>query len=138
MVTEQGGSDPGFPEPGFFHKVLREHHKKVHPRRRVRGGPAAMTPRCVNSRTSASALAGIGRGRVHVAMRDGRGHGNPVDACDPEEGDPPEPDDPTTVLTVVADAAQETVTELLRQAGPVCGEHGIGVRPRPAGTAGGW
>ncbi|MFJ8133951.1 hypothetical protein [Streptomyces hydrogenans] len=51
-----------------------------------------------------------------MAMQDGRGHGNPANACDLKEGDPPEPDDPTPALTVVADAAQETITELLRQA----------------------
>ncbi len=81
---------------------------------------------------------GIGRDQVYVAMTDGRWHGNPVNACDLEEGDPPEPDDPTTVLTVVADAAQETITELLWQAWPICWEHKIGMHPRPAGTAGDW
>ncbi|MER6478433.1 hypothetical protein [Streptomyces filamentosus] len=81
---------------------------------------------------------GVDRGQVYVAMPDGRWHGNPVNACDLEEGDPPEPDDPATVLTVVADAAQETVTELLWQAWPVCGEHGMGMHPRPPGTSDGW
>ncbi|MFF6793822.1 hypothetical protein ACFY9C_32695 [Streptomyces filamentosus] len=85
-----------------------------------------------------SSPSGTDRGQVYVAMPDGRWHGNPVNACDLEEGDPPEPDDPMTVLTVVADAAQETITELLWQAWPVCGEHGIGMHPRPAGTGGNW
>ncbi|MEU2653748.1 hypothetical protein ABZ615_00320 [Streptomyces sp. NPDC007325] len=76
--------------------------------------------------------------QVYVAMPDGRWHGNPVNACDLEEGDPPEPDDPTTVLAVVADAAQETITELLWQAWPICWEHKIGMHPRPAGTADDW
>ncbi|MFE9678055.1 hypothetical protein ACFYO5_28765 [Streptomyces sp. NPDC006259] len=61
-----------------------------------------------------------------------------MNACDLEEGDPPEPDDATTVLTVVADAAQETVMELLRQVWPLCREHGSGMHPRPAGTADDW
>jgi hypothetical protein len=81
---------------------------------------------------------GIDWDQVYVAMPDGRWHGNPVNACDLEEGDPPEPDDPTTVLTVVADAAQETITELLWQAWPICWEHKIGMHPRPAGTADDW
>ena len=81
---------------------------------------------------------GIGRGQVYVAMPDGRWHGNAVNACDLEEGDPPEPDDAATVLTVVADAAQSTVMELLWQAWPICEEHRRGMHPRPAGTADDW
>ncbi|MFG2940194.1 hypothetical protein [Streptomyces sp. NPDC048282] len=81
---------------------------------------------------------GIDRGQVYVAMPDGRWHGNQVNAWDPEEGDPLEPDDEMTVLRVVADAAQETVTELLWQVWPVCGEHKLGMHARPAGTAGDW
>lgn len=77
---------------------------------------------------------GIGR-QIYVAMPDGRWHGNPVNACDLQEGDPPEPDDATTVLALVADAAQETIVELLRQVWPLCREHRIGMHPRPAGTA---
>ncbi|MFK0284088.1 hypothetical protein ACIQVL_27000 [Streptomyces sp. NPDC090499] len=78
------------------------------------------------------------RGQVHVAMPDGRWQGNQVNAYDPEEGDPLEPDDEMTVLTVVADAAQETVVELLWQVWPVCGEHKLGMHPRPAGTTDDW
>lgn len=81
---------------------------------------------------------GVDRGQVYVAMPDGRWHGNPVNAVDLEEGDPPEPDDAETVLAVVADAAQSTVMELLRQVWPVCQEHRTGVHPRPAGTGGDW
>lgn len=81
---------------------------------------------------------GIDRGQVYVAMPDGRWDGNSVNACDLEEGDPPEPDDATTVLTVVADAAQATIMELLWQVWPVCWEHRIGMHPRPAGTADDW
>ncbi|KUN80122.1 hypothetical protein [Streptomyces griseoruber] len=76
---------------------------------------------------------GIDWGQVYVAMPDGRWHGNAVNACDLEEGDPPEPDDMETVLTVVADAAQSTLMELLWQAWPVCQEHKTGMHPRPAG-----
>ncbi|TWG02878.1 hypothetical protein FHX80_111290 [Streptomyces brevispora] len=81
---------------------------------------------------------GTDRGQVYVAMPDGRWHGNSVNADDLEEGDPPEPDDATTVLTVVADAAQATVMELLRQVWPLCWQHRIGMHPRPAGTTDGW
>ncbi|MFF7892232.1 hypothetical protein ACFZDI_09935 [Streptomyces sp. NPDC007907] len=78
---------------------------------------------------------GSDRDQVYVAMPDGRWHGNAVNACDLEEGDPPEPHDAATVLTVVADAAQSTIMELLRQVWPVCREHKIGMHPRRAGTA---
>ncbi|MET8747334.1 hypothetical protein [Streptomyces sp. NPDC004728] len=81
---------------------------------------------------------GIDRGQVYVAMPDGRWHGNSVNACDLEEGNPPEPDDATTVLTVVADAAQSTIMELLWRVWPICSEHKIGMHPRPAGTTDDW
>ncbi|SEE97740.1 hypothetical protein [Streptomyces sp. Ag109_O5-10] len=77
----------------------------------------------------------VDRGRIYVAMPDGRWQGNQVNAHDPEEGDPLEPDDADTVLTAVADAAQETVMELLWQVWPVCWEHKTGMHVRPAGTA---
>ncbi len=86
----------------------------------------------------ASPPSGIDRGQVYVAMPDGRWHGNAVNACDLDEDDPPEPDDAATVLSVVADAAQSTVMELLWQVWPVCREHKIGMHPRPAGTTGDW
>ncbi|WP_053707093.1 hypothetical protein [Streptomyces sp. NRRL B-3648] len=81
---------------------------------------------------------GTDRDQIYVAMPDGRWHGNPVNVCDLDEGDPPEPDDTPTVLTVVAEAAQTTITELLWQVWPVCREHKIGMHPRPAGTAEDW
>lgn len=81
---------------------------------------------------------GTARDQVYVAMADGRWHGNAVNACDLEEGDPPEPDDATVVLAVIADAAQTTVLELLRQVWPVCREHRTGTHPRPAGTGRDW
>lgn len=80
----------------------------------------------------------IDRDQIYVAMPDGRWHGNSVNSCDLEEGDPPEPDDATTVLSVVADAAQETIMELLWQVWPICSAHKIGMHPRPAGTTDGW
>ncbi|MET8289467.1 hypothetical protein ABZV80_30110 [Streptomyces sp. NPDC005132] len=43
-----------------------------------------------------------------------------------------------TVLTVIADAAQEALTELLWQVWPICREHKIGMHPRPAGAADDW
>jgi hypothetical protein len=76
--------------------------------------------------------------QIYVAMPDGRWHGNPVNACDLEEGEPPEPQDATAVLTVVADAAQATVMELLRQVWPICSDHRIGMHSRPAGTTEDW
>lgn len=68
-----------------------------------------------------------GEEQVYVAMPDGRWQGNPVNASDLEEGCPPEPHDPETVLGVVAEAAQDTLMELLRQAWPVCPAHGFGM-----------
>ncbi|MGW7613374.1 hypothetical protein ACWGKW_40275 [Streptomyces sp. NPDC054766] len=76
--------------------------------------------------------------QIYVALPDGHWHGDSVNACDREEGDPPEPDDARTVLAVVADAAQATVMELLRQVWPVCREHKPGMHPRPAGTTEDW
>ncbi|WP_328673653.1 hypothetical protein [Streptomyces sp. NBC_00328] len=76
--------------------------------------------------------------QIHVALPDGRWHGNAVNATDLEDGDPPEPDDAMTVLSVVADAAQATVMELLWQVWPVCREHKTGMHPRPAGTSADW
>lgn len=76
--------------------------------------------------------------RLYVALADGRWQGNAVhpygvDACDAAE-----PADPFMVLRLVAEAAQDTVLELLWQAWPICPAHGIGTHPRPAGTAGDW
>ncbi|MCM2393251.1 hypothetical protein [Streptomyces albipurpureus] len=76
--------------------------------------------------------------QIYVALPDGRWQGNSVNACDLEEGDPPEPDDAALVLSVVADAAQETIIELLRQVWPICSTHHIGMHPRPAGTTDNW
>lgn len=82
---------------------------------------------------------GIDRGQVYVAMPDGRWHGkSPVNACDLEEGDPPEPDDAATVLTVVADAAQSFVMDLFWRVWPICSEHKTGMHPCPAGTTDDW
>ncbi|MFF2998760.1 hypothetical protein ACFVTC_30040 [Streptomyces sp. NPDC057950] len=40
--------------------------------------------------------------------------------------------DPAVALAVVADAAQETVTERMWRAWPLCAEHGLGMHPRDA------
>ena len=70
---------------------------------------------------------------VYVAMPDGRRHGNAVNRYDPEPDEPREPDDEATVLTLVADAAQETLMELRWQVWPVCRDHKLGVHARRAG-----
>ncbi|MEU2054653.1 hypothetical protein [Streptomyces bungoensis] len=74
--------------------------------------------------------------QIHVALSDGRWQGNAVHPQGPETSD--EPDDAFTVLGMVADAAQESVTELLWTVWPLCPYHRIGVHPRPAGTAADW
>ncbi|MFF8375443.1 hypothetical protein ACF07V_04785 [Streptomyces sp. NPDC015661] len=58
---------------------------------------------------------------VYVALANGEWHGN---FLDPESAD-----DPVRALMAVVDAAQETVTELLWQAWPLCGEHDLGMHP---------
>lgn len=75
----------------------------------------------------------IDRDHVYVAMPDGRWQGNAVNA-DLEEDDPPELDDAMTALTLVAEAAQETLMELLWHVWPICREHEIGMHLRPAGS----
>ncbi|MER6673711.1 hypothetical protein [Streptomyces sp. NPDC000983] len=59
---------------------------------------------------------------VYVATADGEWHGNHLD--------PNSRDSPASALAGVADAAQETVVELLWQAWPLCPEHGLGMHPR--------
>ncbi|MGW3664666.1 hypothetical protein [Streptomyces sp. NPDC005141] len=59
---------------------------------------------------------------VYVALASGEWHGNCLY--------PDSEDDPASALAVVADAAQETVTELLWQAWPLCAEHDLGMHPR--------
>ncbi|NNN34332.1 hypothetical protein HLK59_29000 [Streptomyces sp. S3(2020)] len=61
---------------------------------------------------------------VYVALSNGEWHGN----CLNPHG--AEADDPASALAIVADAAQETVSERLWQAWPVCAEHGLGMHPR--------
>ena len=74
--------------------------------------------------------------QLHVALPDGRWHGNAVHPEGVE--DMPEPEDTSLILWLVADAAQETVIELLREVWPLCSEHRLGLHPRPAGTAPEW
>lgn len=59
---------------------------------------------------------------IYVAMADGGWHGNALFAQSE--------DDDALALAVVADAAQETVTECLWQAWPLCSEHDLGMHPR--------
>lgn len=73
---------------------------------------------------------GHDREGVYVALPDGRWHGDRVNAWDPE------PEDPSAVLAVVAEAAQETVMELLWKVWPTCPEHRTGLHSGPAGITG--
>ncbi|WP_309056117.1 hypothetical protein [Streptomyces sp.] len=59
---------------------------------------------------------------VYVALANGEWHGNFLD--------PKTPEDSAEALAIVADAAQETVAELLWQAWPVCVEHDLGMHTR--------
>lgn len=61
---------------------------------------------------------------VYVALANGEWHGNYLY--------PESVNDPAHALGSVAEAAQDTVTELLWQAWPVCAEHGLGMHPRDA------
>ncbi|MFE0704007.1 hypothetical protein [Streptomyces sp. NPDC058872] len=58
---------------------------------------------------------------VHVALANGQWHGNSLM--------PESDDDPAQALRAVADAAQDTITELLWQAWPLCDEHDLGMHP---------
>ncbi|KRD19140.1 MULTISPECIES: hypothetical protein [unclassified Streptomyces] len=58
---------------------------------------------------------------VYVAMANGEWHGNPLH--------PNSQDSLASAVASVADAAQETVVELLWQAWPLCPEHGLGMHP---------
>ncbi|MFC0842609.1 hypothetical protein ACFH04_02515 [Streptomyces noboritoensis] len=61
---------------------------------------------------------------VYVALANGEWHGSHL-YQDPADG-------PASALAIVADAAQETVTECLWQAWPLCAEHGLGMHPQDA------
>ncbi|MGX2996820.1 hypothetical protein JNUCC64_21520 [Streptomyces sp. JNUCC 64] len=76
--------------------------------------------------------------QLYVALPDGRWQGGAVNSWSPGEDGAREPDDPAMVLALVAEAAQETVMELLRRVWPVCPAHGIGTHPRPPGTTKDW
>lgn len=76
---------------------------------------------------------GEGEGaQVYVAMADGHWQGNAVN-----DGECAGPMDAEAVLARVADAAQETVSELLWRVWPVCREHRLGVHVRSVGDGGG-
>ncbi|MET7568648.1 hypothetical protein ABZT04_09095 [Streptomyces sp. NPDC005492] len=66
---------------------------------------------------------------VYVAMPDGSWQGNGIALA--ESG-------ASHLLGLVADAAQETVMELLWQAWPVCPFHKMGTHSRPEGTTADW
>jgi hypothetical protein len=91
---------------------------------------------CVPAGEPAPGIASEGD-QIYVAMPDGRWQGNAVNAHHLEEGDAPESDEATADLAAVADAAQETVMELLWQVWPICPAHKIGTHPSPAGTTDG-
>ena len=59
---------------------------------------------------------------VYVALANGEWHGNRLYSDST--------DDPDSALAIVADAAQDTVSERLWQAWPVCAEHGLGMHSR--------
>ncbi|MFD5101774.1 hypothetical protein [Streptomyces albidochromogenes] len=61
---------------------------------------------------------------VYVALANGEWHGNHLY--------PESARDLASALAIVADAAQETVTERLWQAWPLCAEHGLGMHPGDA------
>ncbi|MEO3978615.1 hypothetical protein [Streptomyces sp. CAU 1734] len=60
--------------------------------------------------------------QVYVALSDGLWWGNHLH----EESAP----EPGAALAAVAEAAQDTITECLWRAWPLCGEHGLGMHPR--------
>ncbi|XUL87890.1 hypothetical protein ACQ86D_15420 [Streptomyces galilaeus] len=67
--------------------------------------------------------------QVYVALSDGTSQGNGLSEPEDADADP---------LVHVAEAAQETVVELLWRAWPVCPFHKLGTHPRPEGTTADW
>ncbi|TKT10819.1 hypothetical protein E4U92_06485 [Streptomyces galbus] len=67
---------------------------------------------------------------VHVALADGTWWGNHL----PDGSDA----DPVSALFAVAEAAQDTVSERLWQAWPVCSEHNLGMHLREADERAVW
>ncbi|MGW7197952.1 hypothetical protein [Streptomyces chryseus] len=61
---------------------------------------------------------------VYVALANGEWHGNHLV--------PNSAQNSASALVIVADAAQDTVTERLWQAWPLCPEHNLGMHPRDA------
>ncbi|MFJ9319472.1 hypothetical protein [Streptomyces globisporus] len=61
---------------------------------------------------------------VYVALANGEWHGNPLY--------PDSAENLAVALVAIADVAQETITERLRRAWPLCTEHDLGVHPREA------
>ncbi|MFJ9866882.1 hypothetical protein [Streptomyces sp. NPDC101165] len=67
--------------------------------------------------------------QVYVALANGEWHGNPLRAA---------PDTAADALEAVADAAQETVSERLWQAWPVCSVHDLGMHIREVSGRPSW
>ncbi|MEE4420563.1 hypothetical protein [Streptomyces bugieae] len=67
---------------------------------------------------------------VYIALANGEWHGNVLE--------PDSADNPVLALMAIADAAQETVTECLWQAWPLCDEHNLGMHPRAADGQPSW
>lgn len=67
--------------------------------------------------------------QIYVALSDGRWQGAGLSEPDDDDFDP---------LDAVADAAQETVMELLWQVWPLCPFHRMGTHVRPEGTKADW
>ncbi|MFH8772597.1 hypothetical protein [Streptomyces sp. NPDC017958] len=67
--------------------------------------------------------------QVYVALANGESHGNPLWA---------DPDTAADALEAVAEAAQETVSELLWQAWPVCSVHDLGMHVRKVAGRPSW
>ena len=67
--------------------------------------------------------------QIQVALAKGEWHGDPL---------PDEPRTAADALADVAEAAQDTVTELLWQAWPVCPEHNLGMHVRKVSGRASW
>ncbi|MCB5167317.1 hypothetical protein LG634_21050 [Streptomyces bambusae] len=67
---------------------------------------------------------------VYVALANGEWHGN----CLPPESAA----DPAAALAAVTEAAQDTLTERLWQAWPVCPDHRLGMHPREEDSTLAW
>ncbi|MFJ9897512.1 hypothetical protein ACIQPR_29705 [Streptomyces sp. NPDC091280] len=69
--------------------------------------------------------------QIYVALSDGTWHGNGISEPDGAAAD-------RAALALVAEAAQDTVIELLWQVWPECPFHKLGTHSRPEGTGADW